>query len=263
MCPETTDQPRAVAVAQLEDLGLSSYAARTYVALSALGSGTARDVSQVSEVPRTRVYDAVEELRKRGLVDIRQSSPKKFWATSAETASRSFERELQQRTERLRASLDEIGPAAHHAKQQGVWTVAGEAAVSQRILDFFADAQDEIVFMTVEGLLTDELIAGLRDAAKRGVSIKLGGVSPAVQAEIQSEIPDATTFESLWLWSDTSAGRLLMTDRTQTLVSALVNGQDGSASDPRSETAIWGRGDTNSLVVVLRAIFAWRLQQLE
>jgi sugar-specific transcriptional regulator TrmB len=263
MCPSVSDQPRAVAVEQLEQLGLSGYAARTYVALAALESGTARDVSQVSSVPRTRVYDAVEELRERGLVDVRQSSPKEFWATSPETASRTFERELHQRTETLRAALDEVGPAAHYSEQQGVWTVDGETAVSQRVLDFLAEAREEIVYMTVEDLLTDELLAALREAAERGVSVQLGGVSPAVQAEIQDEIPNLTTFESLWLWSDTSAGRLLMTDRTQTLVSALVNGRDGSASDPRSETAIWGRGDTNSLVVVLRAIFAWRLENLD
>ena len=47
--------------------------------------------------------------------------------------------------------------------------------------------------------------------------------------------------------------------RVKTLVSALVNGADASPSDPRSETAIWGEGDTNSLVVVLKAIFTWRL----
>ena len=70
-------------------------------------------------------------------------------------------------------------------------------------------------------------------------------------------------FESLWLWSDTAAGRLMMVDGQKTLVSALVNGSDASPSDPRSETAIWGEGDTNSLVVVLKAIFAWRLDTVE
>jgi hypothetical protein len=66
-------------------------------------------------------------------------------------------------------------------------------------------------------------------------------------------------FESLWVWSDTPAGRLMMVDGRRTLVSVLVNGTDAAPSAPRSETAIWGSGETNSLVVVLRAIFAWRL----
>jgi hypothetical protein len=100
---------------------------------------------------------------------------------------------------------------------------------------------------------------GLGEAADRDVSVKLGGVSPDVQERIQDDVPGATMFESLWVWSDTSAGRLMMVDEQKTLVSALVNGAGAAPSDPRSETAIWGEGDANSLVVVLKAIFAWRL----
>jgi len=46
------------------------------------------------------------------------------------------------------------------------------------------------------------------------------------------------------------------------LVSVLVNGSDAARTDPRTEIAIWGAGETNSLVVVLRAIFTWRLRNV-
>jgi len=254
------EDPQSVAIEQLERFGLSAYAARTFVALASLGTGTARDVSQVSEVPRTRVYDAIDELHDRGLVEIQQSSPKQFWAISAETASRTFEHELQNRMEILRTALSELEPIERRTEQRGVWTVNGQTAVTERVLDFFASADDEIVYMTVEELLTEDLIEGLGEAAERGVSIKLAGVSTEVQERIQDEIPGATMFESLWVWSDTSAGRLMMVDGQKTLVSALVDDADASPSDPRSETAIWGEGETNSLVVVLKAIFTWRLE---
>ncbi|MFC7187230.1 TrmB family transcriptional regulator [Halorubrum yunnanense] len=260
MNDDPTDDPRSAAVEQLERFGLSAYAARTFVALSTLKSGTARDVSQVSEVPRTRVYDAVDELHEQGLVDVLQSSPKQFRAISAETASRTFEHDLRYRTEVLRTALSELEPADHQTEQQGVWTVNGQRAVTDRVLEFFETAEEEIVYMTVEDLLTDDVIDGLSEAAERGVSIKMGGVSPEVQACIQDDIPGVTMYESLWVWSDTSAGRLMMVDGRKTLVSALVNGADASPSEARTETAIWGEGDANSLVIVLKAIFAWRLE---
>jgi len=259
MSNDPIEDPQTAAIEQLERFGLSAYAARTFVALAGLGSGTARDVSQVSEVPRTRVYDAIDELHDRGLVDVQQSSPKQFWAISAETASRTFERELQHRTETLQTALSELEPVERRAEQRGVWTVDGQTAVTERVLEFFDSAEEEIVYMSVEDLLTEDLIEGLRAAAERGVSISLAGVSTEVRERIQDEIPGATMFESLWVWSDTSAGRLMMVDGRKTLVSALVNGTDASPSDPRSETAIWGEGETNSLVVVLKAIFTWRL----
>ena len=253
------DDPRSVAAEQLEELGLSAYAARSFVALSALESATAREVSQASSVPRTRVYDAMDELHDRGLVDVLQSSPKQFRATSAETAGRTFEHELRYRTDVLQTALNRIEPADRRDEQRGVWTVGGRAAVTERVVEFLASADEEIVYMTVEGLLSDDVVDALSEAADRGVSIRLGGVSADVQARIRDEIPDATMFESLWVWSDTSAGRLMMVDGRKTLVSALVNGADASPSDPRSETAIWGEGEANSLVVVLRAMFTWRL----
>ncbi|MBB6645019.1 hypothetical protein H5V44_01665 [Halobellus sp. MBLA0160] len=37
-------------------------------------------------------------------------------------------------------------------------------------------------------------------------------MSPAVQERIREEVPGANLFESLWVWSDTPAGRLAMID---------------------------------------------------
>lgn len=259
MSTDPIEKPESAAIEQLEQFGLSSYAARTFVALAGLGEATAREVSQVSDVPRTRVYDAVDELHDRGLVDVQQSSPRQFWSISADTAGRTFEREFQRRTDVLRTALDELEPMNHRTEQRGVWTVGGEPAVTDRVLEFFDDADEEIVYMTVDDLLTTELIESLAAAAERGVSIKLGGVSDDVRAQIRDEVADVTVFESMWMWSETSAGRVMMIDEQRTLVSALVNGENAPTADPRSETAVWGAGETNSLVVILKAIFTWRL----
>jgi len=114
--------------------------------------------------------------------------------------------------------------------------------VRNRVLECFATAAEELVYMTIEDLLSDELVEGLHDAAERGVSIILGGVSDAVQERIQDDIPGATMFDSLWVWSDTPAGRLIMVDGRKTLVSALVNGEDADPTDPprrpRSEARV-------------------------
>ncbi len=91
--PDPVDDPRAAAIEQPDEFGRSTYAARTFVALVSLDTGTAKDVGQVPEVPRTRVYDPIDDLHGQGLVDIQQSPPKEFWAISAGTTSRKFERE--------------------------------------------------------------------------------------------------------------------------------------------------------------------------
>jgi len=259
MSSDTPDRPTATAVAQLTALGLSEYAARTYVALVDLGDATAREVSDAADVPRTRVYDAVEELRERGLVDVQQSSPKRFWAVSTETAARQFEREYVHRVNVLVDALDSLETTARTEEQRGVWTVRGRDAVTERVVEFVGSAGEEVVFMTVEGLLTDPVVESLRAAAARDVTVRLAGISEPVEAEIREEVPEAELFGSLWDWSDDPAGRLLLVDREQTLVSVLVPGDSDHPPETLDETAIWGSGATNSLVVVLRAMFAWQL----
>jgi hypothetical protein len=48
MSRNPTGSPESTAVEQLEHFGLSTYAARTLDALASLGTGTAREVSQVT-----------------------------------------------------------------------------------------------------------------------------------------------------------------------------------------------------------------------
>ena len=259
MSPNTPDQSRSVAIKQLEALGLSAYAARTFVALVSLGEGTAQDVSDVADVPRTRVYEAVDELADRGLVDVNHSSPKRFWAISTESAGRHFEQEFTHRVEALTEALDGLESTERTEEQRGVWTVTGRTPVSERVREFIETATDEVVYMTVGELLTDEILAALRTADERGVSIQLAEMSQSVEADIRDEVPGAETFDSLWVWSKTPAGRLLMVDQEKTLVSVLAPGDGDHPPEPRDETAIWGKGMTNSLVVVLKAVFTWQL----
>lgn len=136
MATDSFDDPRAAAIEHLEGFGLSAYAARTFVALASLGSGTAKDVSEISDIPRTRVYDAAQELHDRGLVDIRQSTPKEFWPISSETTGRKFEQELTHWTNILVTALDELEPIERREEQRGVWTVDRQAATTDRVLDF-------------------------------------------------------------------------------------------------------------------------------
>jgi sugar-specific transcriptional regulator TrmB len=256
---QSDGEPRTVAVEQLTSFGLSTYAARTFVALAVLGDGTAQDVSDVADVPRTRVYDAAEELREWQLVDVQQSTPKRFWAVSVDTAARQFDRAYRRRLDRLTASLRSFTPEDRTEEQRGVWTVTGRTAVHDRVIEFVDSAEEEVVYTTAADLLTEEVVDALSAASERGVTIRLAGMSSAATAAVREELPDATTFESMWNWDDTPAGRLLMVDRERTLVSVLLPGNGDHPPNPLDETAIWGTGSTNGLVIVLRALFTWQL----
>ncbi|PSQ46397.1 hypothetical protein BRD15_09160 [Halobacteriales archaeon SW_6_65_15] len=58
------------AIDALEQLGLTEYEARCFVALTRLPHGTAKEVGQVADIPRSRVYETMDRLQDRGLVDV-------------------------------------------------------------------------------------------------------------------------------------------------------------------------------------------------
>lgn len=261
MPPDDRDETEAGLVANLQDLGLNQYEAQTLVNLFRLGTGTAKDISRVNDVPRTRVYDAAEALHERGLVDIQYSTPQKFTVVSRETLVRKLNRERESTIAEVEELLTSLAPAEPQREEMGVWTVTGRDTVSERVLEFIRDAESRIILMTIDDLLEDDHLDALRDAAEdRGVDVYIAGLSGVAEDRLREEVPSATFFESLWAWSETPAGRLLVTDRQTALVSALVDRND--AADNR-ETAIWGQGARNSLVVVLRAIFTWRLESYD
>lgn len=233
--------PREIAVTQLEQLGLTEYEASTFVALVRLGTGTAKDIADIDHVPRTRVYDAVESLHDRGLVDVQHSTPQTFTTVSHETALRKLRLDHENLINRLDTALAQLDPAEPHREELGVWTTIGREAIASRVVEFIDDTDDELVFMTVDDLLTETHLAG---------------ISEPVQHRLEERVPEATLFETLWDWEEASAGSLLVTDEQTALVSVLLP----KSNDSTEETAIWGTGEYNSLVVVLRAIFTWRFQ---
>lgn len=254
-----TDPPASqpAATELLEQLGLSQYEAASYVALLRLGKGTAREISETADVPRTRIYDAVERLQERGLVDVQHASPKLFRPIARETALRHFRHEYDETFTQLAEQLAGLEPTAHQSNQPGVWSTTNQSAINERVHEFFSDATDEIVYLAVESVLTDESLAQLRAASERGVTVRIANGTVPAHDEIQMAVPDAELVEPPWAWHRPPTGRLLLTDRERVLMSTLRDG------DGPTETAIWGRGPQNSLVMVLETIVAWWLEQYE
>lgn len=245
---------------RLRDLGLTDYEAQTLIALVRLGTATAKDIADAGGPPRSRVYDAIESLQEWGLVDVQYATPQRFTIISRDSIVRKLDLARKNTINETAEMLERLDSTEPQTEQFGAWTVTGHEAVNQRIQEFIDEAEDEIIYLTVDALLTEAVIDRLQDADDRGPNIYIGGTSDTVQDRLQDAIPSATLFETLWEWTDTPAGSLLITDKQTALVSVRVGEME---SDDREEVAIWGTGHRNSLVVILRAIFTWQLETYE
>src|SRR6056297_2612197 len=94
------------AIDTLQQLGLNEYEAKCFVGLTRLSTGTAKQLSDITDVPRTRVYDAIRVLETAGLVEVQHSNPQQFRAVPIEEATETLRAQYDDRIDRLEAALE-------------------------------------------------------------------------------------------------------------------------------------------------------------
>jgi len=67
-------------LSKLKDFGLNSYESKVWVALLSRGVSTAGELSDIANVPRSRSYDVLESLEKKGFVVMKLGKPIKYIA---------------------------------------------------------------------------------------------------------------------------------------------------------------------------------------
>ncbi|MFC7155254.1 TrmB family transcriptional regulator [Halomarina halobia] len=256
------------AVELLQQLGLKEYEAKCFVALSRMPKGTAKEISETSDVPRTRVYDAIRVLETKGLAEVQHSNPQQFRAVPIDEAAETLRHEYESRTETLVRTLEDIDPAPSDEGQETaheVWALSGVSAITNRTRQLIDGAGREIVFVVGhEAVITEELIQQLREAQETGLTVVVGAASERLRETIQTSLPDVEVFVSglEWLNSDptdpadaTTISRLLLIDRNTILVSSVSTHEtDGGSTE--TERAVFGRGFDNGIVVIARRLMA-------
>lgn len=252
MTPDPIKQPISTAIAQLQAFGLSAYAARMYAGLLQHGRATARDVSEFADVPRTRVYDAGEELLENGFVDVVEESPKNFDPTSAHDAVRKLRREFRYREATLTAVLSLIEDGNDDGTD--VRTVTGRQAVVDCLVDAIRSSSEEVIVVTDGTPLPMDVLDALSDAVEEGARIRIVGDLEDHGATLKSQIPEAETVTRVSATSDIPDGTRLLVDGTQAVVTISVSRDQ--LDDPA--IAVWGVGERNLLVDLLKdALTDW------
>jgi sugar-specific transcriptional regulator TrmB len=66
-------------IPRLKALGLNEYEAKVYSTLVGLQKATARDIHEVSGVPRGRIYEILHDLAVRGFIGVEEGSPNAYY----------------------------------------------------------------------------------------------------------------------------------------------------------------------------------------
>ncbi|MBI0584736.1 MAG: TrmB family transcriptional regulator [Methanomassiliicoccus sp.] len=167
----------------LKRTGLTDYEARAYLALVMRAHGSAEEVADAADIPRTSAYKVLESLRQKGYVSSRGGRPIVFHPTPPLEIRDRISSELErgfQRLDSLRGSLTEKGTP------QLVYTIIGKANVLVKIGDMLDLAKEEFFLSSPAlGEINNAFASKFANALKRGVFI-------TVVAEPSARVPEAS-----------------------------------------------------------------------
>ena len=176
----------------LQELGLTEYEARCFVALARVSEDTAEEISQVAEVPRSRVYDTVERLNENGLVNVQNSEPRKYKAVQTDMAFDRFREDYSSRIEEAENALKQVEEPDAAADEE-MWSISQSEHVTDRIVALVDDARDSIYHLVAPGSVTDDrFVDGLATATDRGMNVIVEAPSTEARREqFENGVPDA------------------------------------------------------------------------
>ena len=174
---------------KLKDFGLNSYESKLWVALLSRGVSTAGELSDISNVPRSRAYDVLESLEKKGFIIVKIGKPIKYLAVPpAEVIARvkKLVQEEAEQKDKLLSQLknSEVLSELSSLHAEGIKLVdptdhsgafRGRDKGYEHLLSLIKSAKKSITIMTSkEGAERkyNLLAASLKKAAKNGLKIK-------------------------------------------------------------------------------------------
>lgn len=205
---------------RLKTLGFSQYEITCYLTLAAHHPINGSQLSKISGIARSRVYDVLRNLMRKGFV--LEVDAGKYVPLPPEELYKRLQIEFDQGLAALKQKLDGASPGAAY---EFIWMIRGFDRVMAKAREMVAAAADEL-YVRLFPESGELLAADLKAAERRGVGIRYISMGTApVAFAIQVEHPDSTALQ------EKIGGRSfdIIADRSEALVGIFETGQENSS----------------------------------
>ena len=219
----------------LEALGLTGSEVKAYVALLKGGTMTASDVSREARIPYSKVYDALETLHQRGLVEVQKIRPIVYTAKSPDTALEELKaRQEAVRKENEQVALEELMTVFVSRGEQekpDIWIMRGTNEILSRVKNLLLNCRTELLVALPPQLLpyTERIEPLLATLKEKGVRVLM-----LTTSDLEGE-------------SAAKMGRFAEVRKRKTMYGG------GLVSDSREVVLLLGAGDQGTLPLAIWA----------
>ena len=227
---------------------LNLYEVRVWTALLSRGVSTAGELSNISDVPRSRTYDILETLEKKGFIVMKLGKPIKFVALKPaeviERVKKNLVSDAQERSKRLdKLKGEDILNELTSLFNEGVkfvepsdlsGSVKGRQNVYNHLDMMIRDAESTVTIVTTAPGLNrklEALLPVLDKAKKRGVKIRIAAPINDTNKQVAKELSKVAEIKN----SPKMRARFAIVDSQQLLFMVL----DDEQVHPNYDVAIW------------------------
>ncbi|WP_135390103.1 TrmB family transcriptional regulator [Methanolobus halotolerans] len=133
----------------LQNIGLTSYEARVFVALVKNEAATVSTLSSDSGVPSSAIYGALRKLEKKGIIEVQKTRPACYKCIPPEAAVNKLQRSFAEECDNILLELDRIYRiSAQEEVEEAIWTISGVRNVMDKIIQLMGNAQEEILVLS-------------------------------------------------------------------------------------------------------------------
>lgn len=169
---------------------LNIYEVKIWTALLSRGIASAGELADISGVPRSRSYDVLETLEKKGFVLMKLGKPIKYIAVKPEEVIRRVKKSMEDKAQEQISSLEKINETPLYKEmdllyKQGIEKVdatdmsgllKGRKNIHDHLKTLVGNAEKSLTIVTTQnGFIrkTDSLKGALKRAKERGVKIRI------------------------------------------------------------------------------------------
>jgi sugar-specific transcriptional regulator TrmB len=238
----------------LRTIGLNKYERNLWAALLSRGASTAGELSDISNVPRSRCYDVLESLAERGFVMIQPGKPMKYVAINPRDALERVKKRIVEHSTELvnkieRFSKSESLKELERLHKENIKTVKpedmtgalkGRNAMLQQMETMLKKARKNVKLITTE--------TGLAELAENHSSVikkaSDSGVKVQIAAPISKDMQDTTKELSKYAqlrnigeieFVEKMLGRFMVVDGEEFILGLT----DDTKTHPTQDVALW------------------------
>jgi sugar-specific transcriptional regulator TrmB len=176
-------------LSKIRDLGINSYEAKLWTALLSRGIATAGELSDIANVPRSRSYDVLESLERKGFIIMKLGKPIKYIAVPPQEVVERVKQKIREDADEKDKMLDNMGKSDILSTLQGIYesstekmdpsemtgVIKGQRNVVAHMNNLLKQAKKSVSLITTNKTINivDDLRKGLAKATKNGASVRV------------------------------------------------------------------------------------------